>query len=93
MPKLDGFLACAEIRKLPGYEATPIVMLTFDDSEWAQARATRAGATMFLVKPFGSAALMLALAPYLQLSEIELQTIQSNAVRAAGGKSFAKMRS
>ena len=93
MPKLDGLLACAQIRKLPGYETTPIVMLTFDDRERAQTKASRAGATMFLVKPFGSAALMLALSEYLPLDETTRQTIQANAVRAAGGKAFAKMRS
>ena len=34
MPKLDGFAACAQIRRLPGYADMPIVILTaFDDDE------------------------------------------------------------
>lgn len=93
MPKLDGLLACERIRKLPGYELTPIVMLTFQDTERAQHAASRAGATMFLVKPFGSAALMLALSRYLPIDNTTQQAILDNAVRAAGGRVFAKMRS
>jgi two-component system alkaline phosphatase synthesis response regulator PhoP len=93
MPKLDGLLACERIRRLPGYATTPIVMLTFQDTERAQIAASRAGATMFLVKPFGSAALMLALSRYLPIDVITQQSIHDNAVRAAGGRVFAKMRS
>jgi two-component system alkaline phosphatase synthesis response regulator PhoP len=93
MPKLDGVHACEQIRQLPGYALTPIVMLTFDDTERAQRLTARAGATMFLVKPFGSAALMLALSKYLRLNESTMIEIHSTAVRAAGGKVFAKMRS
>src|ERR1700722_2593553 len=92
MPKLDGLVACERIRKLPGYALTPIVMLTFQDTERAQHAASRAGATMFLVKPFGSAALMLALSRYLPIDNTTQQAILDNAVRAAGGRVFAKMR-
>lgn len=93
MPKLDGVQACDQIRKLPGYAQTPIVMLTFEDTARAQTLASRAGATMFLVKPFGSAALMLALSRYLPIGEARQQEIYSTAIRAAGGKTFSKMRS
>ncbi len=92
MPKLDGILACEQIRKMANYARTPIVMLTFDDTEQAQKSTSRAGATMFLVKPFGSAALMLALSRYLPIDERKIQEIHSAAVRAAGGKVFARMR-
>jgi two-component system alkaline phosphatase synthesis response regulator PhoP len=93
MPKLDGLLACEQIRKLPGYQTTPIVMLTFSDNERAQTAASRAGATMFLVKPFGSAALMLALSRFLPIDETTMREIQDTAIRAAGGRVFARMRS
>jgi CheY-like chemotaxis protein len=92
MPKLDGLLACKEIRELPGYADTPIVMLTFDDSQASQTAASRAGATMFLAKPFGSAALMLALSRYLPIDSATMKTIHATAVRATGGKAFTKMR-
>jgi two-component system alkaline phosphatase synthesis response regulator PhoP len=92
MPRMDGLQACAQIRRLPGYAATPIVMLTFDDSEQTQRAATRAGATMFLVKPFGSAALMLALSRFLPIDEAAQQEIHAAAVRATGGRVIAKSR-
>ena len=89
MPELDGFQACAQIRKLPGYERTPIVILTFDNGESAQSTASRAGATMFLVKPFTTASLMLALSRFLPISDATQQQIHANAVRATGGRVFA----
>jgi DNA-binding response OmpR family regulator len=93
MPKLNGLLACAQIRALPGYGSTPIVMLTFDDTPKAHAAAARAGATMFLVKPFGSAALMLALSRFLPIDDAARREIQDTAIRAAGGRAFTKMHS
>jgi len=89
MPELDGFQACAQIRKLPGYERTPIVILNFDNGESAQSTASRAGATMFLVKPFTTASLMLALSRFLPISDATQQQIHANAVRATGGRVFA----
>ena len=93
MPELDGLLACAQIRQLPGYAGTPIVMLTLHDTEQAQNAASRAGATMFLVKPFSSAALMLALSRFLRIDNATLETIQVNAVRAGGGRVFRRLHS
>ena len=92
MPKLNGVLACEQIRRLPGYAHTPIVMLTFDDAERVKTAATRAGATAFLRKPFGSASLMLALAKFLPIDDATLQAISGDADRAAGGKNFVKFR-
>jgi two-component system chemotaxis response regulator CheY len=90
MPELDGLQACARIRALPGYDSTPIVILTFDDGENAQVAASRAGATMFLVKPFSAAALMLALSRFLPIDDAMQQEIHANAVRASGGRVFRR---
>lgn len=65
MPKLDGLAACACIRALAGYETTPIVILTLDGAARTRQCATEAGATMYLVKPFGARTLMLALSKLL----------------------------
>jgi DNA-binding response OmpR family regulator len=92
MPALDGLLACARIRKLPDYAETPIVMLTADDTERSQTAASHAGATMFLVKPFGSALLMLTLSRFLPLDKATLSSIHDAAVRAGGGRTFTGMR-
>jgi CheY-like chemotaxis protein len=90
MPELDGIAACARIRALPGYASTPIVMLTFDDTERTQKEASQAGATALLRKPFGAAALMLALSRYLSIDDNGMQGIHDNAVRASGGNVFAR---
>src|SRR5256885_896589 len=51
MPGLDGFEACAAIRRLPGGDVTPILMLTGLDDYESVSRAYEAGATDFSVKP------------------------------------------
>ena len=93
MPRLDGLQACAQIRELPGYNRTPIVMLTFQDNSKAQVSASRAGATMFLIKPFGMATLMLALSRFLPIDEMTQKTIYADAVRATGGRVFLRPNS
>jgi len=67
MPKLNGLLACERLRALAGYASTPIVILTAYDGEDARRDAARAGATLFLVKPFQPAALLASLSPYLDI--------------------------
>ena len=52
MPKLDGFAACSQIRRLAGYTDVPIAMLTAFDGEEARTAARRSGATAFFAKPF-----------------------------------------
>ena len=69
MPKLNGFQACQKIRQLPEYETTPIVMLTFADGRGTRESAIRNGATAFFVKPFATAALMMALAKFLPFDD------------------------
>ncbi len=51
MPQMDGFEACAAIRKLAGAETTPILILTGLDDLELVSRAHEAGATDFAVKP------------------------------------------
>src|SRR6266704_3846004 len=51
MPGMDGFEACAAIRRLPGGDMTPILMLTGLDDYESVSKAYEAGATDFSVKP------------------------------------------
>ncbi len=51
MPGMDGFEACAALRRLPGGDRTPIVMLTGLDDGESITRAYEAGATDFAQKP------------------------------------------
>jgi PAS domain S-box-containing protein len=50
MPELDGFATCERLRRLPGGEHVPVLMLTGLDDETSIARAYEAGATDFFVK-------------------------------------------
>ena len=50
MPGLDGFDTCRELRRAPGFEYMPVLMLTGLDDEASITRAYQAGATDFFVK-------------------------------------------
>jgi diguanylate cyclase (GGDEF)-like protein/PAS domain S-box-containing protein len=57
MPEMDGYRACAAIRRLPGGSATPIMMLTGLDDVESVNKAFEAGATDFAIKPINSVVL------------------------------------
>ena len=51
MPVMDGFAACAELRKLPGGDRVPVVMMTGLDDVQSIDHAFEVGATDFITKP------------------------------------------
>ncbi len=51
MPTLDGFQCCGEIRRWPGCEDLPVLMITSLDDEESVAEAFSVGATDYLIKP------------------------------------------
>jgi diguanylate cyclase (GGDEF)-like protein/PAS domain S-box-containing protein len=52
MPNMDGFAACAALRRLPAGQDTPVLMFTGHDDVESVNRAFEVGATDFLSKPF-----------------------------------------
>lgn len=52
MPKMDGLTLIKNLRTLPNYRTTPILMLTTESSDAMKASGKAAGATGWLVKPF-----------------------------------------
>lgn len=52
MPIMDGISLVKELRKLPAYKFTPILMLTTESSSDMKQKGKEAGATGWLVKPF-----------------------------------------
>ena len=50
MPGLDGFQTCQELRRLPGCESLPVLMLTGLEDDASITRAYEVGATDFFVK-------------------------------------------
>jgi diguanylate cyclase (GGDEF)-like protein/PAS domain S-box-containing protein len=57
MPNMDGFSACATLRRLPHGKDTPVVMVTGHDDVESVNRAFEVGATDFLSKPINWALL------------------------------------
>jgi len=51
MPNMDGFTACMHIRRLPGAEALPILIVTALEEQEFIERAFEAGATDYIAKP------------------------------------------
>jgi two-component system, chemotaxis family, chemotaxis protein CheY len=52
MPNMDGIKLIEELRKLPNYKHTPMLMLTTESSGDMKGKGKSAGATGWLVKPF-----------------------------------------
>ncbi|WP_404425708.1 response regulator [Nibricoccus sp. IMCC34717] len=55
MPSMDGVTLITQLRALPAYRFTPILMLTTESQEEKRNQAKRAGATGWVVKPFDPA--------------------------------------
>jgi two-component system chemotaxis response regulator CheY len=51
MPAMDGLQFIRELRKSPGYELTPVYVVTSDGSRERLAEGRAAGATAWIVKP------------------------------------------
>ncbi|MBF0383570.1 MAG: response regulator [Magnetococcales bacterium] len=52
MPNMDGIALIKELRKLPQYKFTPIIMLTTESQGSRKMEGKQAGATGWIVKPF-----------------------------------------
>lgn len=52
MPNMDGISLIKELRQLPNFKFTPILMLTTESSGDKKAEGKAAGATGWIVKPF-----------------------------------------
>jgi len=52
MPNMDGLTFIQELRKLPEYSKTPILVLTTERSDEMKSKGKSVGATGWIVKPF-----------------------------------------
>ena len=52
MPIMDGITFVKEVKKLPNYKFTPIIMLTTEGSDDKKREGQMAGAKAWVVKPF-----------------------------------------
>ncbi|HTV21058.1 MAG TPA: response regulator [Polyangiaceae bacterium] len=61
MPAMGGLDFVREVRKLPAYVSTPIIVLTSDASRERRAEGKAAGATAWLLKPPHMPALIISI--------------------------------
>lgn len=52
MPNMDGLTFVKEVKKLPAYKFTPVIMLTTEAGEDKKAAGQAAGAKAWVIKPF-----------------------------------------
>ena len=52
MPVMDGITFLKELKKLPKYKFTPVIMLTTESQEEKKKQGQEAGAKAWVVKPF-----------------------------------------
>jgi two-component system chemotaxis response regulator CheY len=52
MPNMDGITFVTELKKLPAYKFTPVIMLTTESQEDKKKAAQAAGAKAWVTKPF-----------------------------------------
>lgn len=61
MPRMDGIRLVSELRTLPSYRLTPLLLLTTESSQEKKLEGKRAGATGWIVKPFNPSQLIATL--------------------------------
>ncbi len=65
MPRMDGITLVKELRALPGYRYTPMLVLTTESSQDKKMQGKQAGATGWIVKPFNPDQLLATIARVL----------------------------
>ena len=88
MPEMDGFTACAALRKLPGGEHTPVLIMTGLDDYDSITKAYDAGATDFLTKPLNGL-LLTHRVRYIVRSSRVLQELQASQASLAQARDAA----
>ena len=61
MPNMDGIQLVSELRALPSYRLTPLLLLTTESGQDKKLEGKRAGATGWIVKPFNPSQLLATL--------------------------------
>ncbi len=65
MPRMDGITLVKELRLLPTYRYTPMLVLTTESSQDKKMQGKQAGATGWIVKPFNPDQLLATIARVL----------------------------
>jgi twitching motility two-component system response regulator PilG len=73
MPRLDGYLTCALIKKHAKFKSTPVVMLSSKDGLFDRARGRMVGSDQYLTKPFTKDTLIGAVDAFLNKTGLVLE--------------------
>ncbi len=92
MPGLDGFDTCRRLRRMPGYENMPVLMLTGLEDDASITRAYQAGATDFFVKATQWSLLAGRLHYLLRASRTRIE-LERNRAKLARAQDLARMGS
>jgi two-component system chemotaxis response regulator CheY len=65
MPRMDGITLVRELRTLPSYRYTPMLVLTTESTQEKKMQGKQAGATGWIVKPFNPEQLLATIARVL----------------------------
>jgi diguanylate cyclase (GGDEF)-like protein/PAS domain S-box-containing protein len=90
MPEMNGFDACAAIRRLPGGDNTPILMLTGLDDIESINKAYEAGATDFTTKPINWLVLSHRIR-YMLRAKGTLEELRKSEARLANAQRIARL--
>jgi two-component system chemotaxis response regulator CheY len=60
MPNMDGITFLKQVKTMPAYRFTPVIMLTTENQETKKREGQAAGAKAWVVKPFQPASLLSA---------------------------------
>ncbi len=93
MPELDGFATCERLRRLPGGEHVPVLMLTGLDDESSIARAYEAGATDFFVKTTSQWTLLAERLRYLLRSARMREELAASQAKLSKAQRIARLGS
>lgn len=66
MPKMDGLNLVKNLRHLPRYKTTPIMMITTEGGKDEVIQALKSGINNYIVKPFNAETLRLKLEPMIK---------------------------
>jgi diguanylate cyclase (GGDEF)-like protein len=90
MPNMDGFSACAALRRLPHGQDTPVLMVTGHDDVESVDRAFEVGATDFLPKPINWALLGYRVR-YLLRASRTYRALKDSEARLAKAQQMARL--
>lgn len=90
MPRLDGFSACQELRKLAGFQDVPVIMVTGRDDPYSAELAFEVEATDFVSKPINWPVLMQRIRQNLRVSST-ISILKRAEHRLANAQRVAKL--